>query len=87
MPYAVPVLGPWLALSQWGNCPVSNPSCDTNTTDKVMLVADGIFQAAGVISMVDGLLDPSRHAGMVHTADKGVHVTPTGNGFAVLGKF
>src|SRR5262249_7329086 len=41
----VPVVGPWLALSDWGNCPVGNPACDSNTTDKVLLVADGIVQA------------------------------------------
>src|SRR5215831_10755865 len=26
----VPVVGPWLALNDWGNCPISSPSCDQN---------------------------------------------------------
>jgi hypothetical protein len=83
----VPVAGPWLALNDWGNCPIDNPSCDQNTTDKVLLIADGVFQAAGLITMVDGVLAPSHHRVIARTADKKVHVTPTGNGFAVFGHF
>jgi hypothetical protein len=83
----VPVLGPWLALGDWGNCPVSNPSCDNNTTDKVLLVADGIVQAAGILTMIDGLVWPSSHRHVAVVADKKIHVTPTGNGMAVFGHF
>jgi len=83
----VPVAGPWLALNDWGNCPIEQPRCDTNTTDKVLLIADGVFQAAGLVTMVDGLLAPSHHRVIARTADKQVHVTPTGNGFAVFGHF
>jgi hypothetical protein len=82
----VPVLGPWLALGDWGNCNVTNPNCDNNTTDKVLLVADGIVQAAGILTMIDGLVWPSSHHRVV-VADKKVHVTPTGNGMAVFGHF
>jgi hypothetical protein len=82
----VPVLGPWLALGDWGNCPVGNPSCDSNTTDKVLLVADGIVQAAGVLTMIDGLVWPTHHHHVV-VADTKVHVTPTGNGMMVFGHF
>jgi hypothetical protein len=82
----VPVLGPWLALGDWGNCPVSNVACDNNTTDKVLLVADGIVQAAGVLTMIDGLVWPSSHRHVV-VADTKVHITPTGNGMAVFGHF
>jgi hypothetical protein len=84
----VPVVGPWLALNDWGHCPVDNPACDTNTTDKVLLVADGVFQAAGLITMLDGVLEPSSHHVYAHRyADKGVHVAPTGNGAMVFGRF
>jgi hypothetical protein len=83
----VPVLGPWLALGDWGNCPVANPSCDNNTTDKVLLVADGIVQAAGILTMIDGLVWPSSHHRVAVVADKKIHVTPTGNGMAVFGHF
>ena len=81
----VPVVGPWLALGDWGNCPIADSRCDNSTTDKVLLVADGVFQAAGVITMLDGILAPSHHVVMVETA--GVHVRPTGNGVLVFGRF
>ena len=83
----VPVAGPWLALNDWGNCPIEQPRCDTNTTDKVLLIADGVFQAAGLITMVDGVLSPSQHRVVTRTADTKVHVTPTGTGFTVFGHF
>lgn len=83
----VPVVGPWLALNDWGSCPIDQPRCDTNTTDKVLLIADGVVQAAGILTMVDGLLMPSHHKVVRRTVDTKVHVTPTGNGLAVFGHF
>jgi hypothetical protein len=85
----VPIAGPWLALNDWGDCPIEEPRCDKNTTDKVLLVADGVFQAAGVVTMLTGLLAPSSHTvvGSPRTAKTEVKVTPTHNGFAVVGKF
>ena len=84
----VPIAGPWLALNDWGDCPVDQPRCDENTTDKVLLVADGVFQAAGVITMVTGILSPTTHTVYHRTADaKKIKVTPTHNGFAVLGRW
>lgn len=85
----VPVVGPWLALNDWGDCPIEQPRCDENTTEKVLLVADGVFQAAGVITMLTGLLSPSEHTVVrTRTADTTkTRLTPTRNGFAVVGKF
>lgn len=86
----VPVVGPWLALNDWGNCPIEQPRCDENTTEKVLLVADGVFQAAGIITMVTGILSPtSRTVVGTRTVDKGksYKVAPTKNGFAVVGRF
>lgn len=86
----VPVAGPWLALNDWGDCPIAEPRCDKNTTDKVLLVADGVFQAAGLITMVTGILSPTSRTVVAspRTADaKKIKVTPTRNGFAVLGRF
>jgi hypothetical protein len=82
----VPVVGPWLALGDWGNCPVASPSCDSNTTDKVLLVADGIVQAAGVLTMIESLAYPTHHR-RVEVVDTKVHVKPTGNGMVVFGHF
>ena len=84
----VPVVGPWLALNDWGDCPIEQPRCDENTTEKVLLVADGVFQAAGVVTMITGLLSPTSHTVYQRTADtKSIKVRPTHNGFAVLGRF
>jgi len=89
----VPVVGPWLALNDRGSCDVTKSSCDHETTAKVLLVADGIFQAAGVIGMIDGLLQPSTHRVITRTAKREpkVHVTPTfangSPGLAALGSF
>jgi len=83
----VPVVGPWLALNDWGDCPITNSRCDSNTTDKVLLVGDGVLQAAGVITMVTGLLSPTTHTVHRHVADKSIHVTPTHNGVMAFGQF
>ena len=84
----VPVVGPWLALSDWGNCPIDQQRCDSTTTDKFLLIGDGVFQAAGLIGMVSSLLTPTHHTvyGSTHVA-KETRVTPTHNGFAVVGRF
>ena len=59
-----------------------------NTTDKVLLVADGVFQAGGLITMVTGLLSPTTHTVYTRTADaKKTKFTPTHNGFAVVGRW
>ncbi len=89
----VPVLGPWLDLADRGSCPVAQHACDNETTAKVLLVADGVFQAAGLLAMVDGIFVPVHHR--VTTVEarreyKKIHVTPAsynGPGFAVMGHF
>lgn len=84
----VPVVGPWLALNDWGDCPIEQPRCDQNTTDKVLLVADGVFQAAGVVTMVSSLLSPTHRTVQTRrVADNKTRITPTGRGFAVVGRF
>lgn len=74
----VPLVGPWLALADRPDCNVSSTRCDNETTAKVFLVLDGIFQAGGVLTMIDGLLSPSYHHEVV-VADnsKKVRVHPT----------
>lgn len=88
----VPVVGPWLALNDYGDCPITNEQCDDETTTKVLLVADGVLQAGGVIGMITGLLSPSYHTRPVRTSqDTKVRVRPTvgrgGNGLMVFGRF
>ena len=58
----VPVAGPWLDLSDRKDCGGVLAPCGNNeTTYKVLLVADGIVQAAGVLGMIDGLFVPIHH--------------------------
>lgn len=75
----VPVVGPWLALNDRGSCDILKSACDHETTAKVLLIADGVFQAAGVIGMLDGLLQPSTHRVIVTQAkvDRKTRVRPT----------
>lgn len=56
----VPVLGPWLDLGSRGSCPVGSTACDHETTNKILIVGDGVIQAAGVVTMLAGLLSPNR---------------------------
>ena len=88
----VPLLGPWLALNDRGSCDALLQECDHETTTKVLFVVDGIFQAAGMITMLDSLLVQS-HVHHDHDyADRGVHVRPVtmsrgAPGLAVFGSF
>jgi hypothetical protein len=90
----VPIVGPWLDL---GDRPGCGPhiGCDTETTNKVLLVVDGLFQGIGAVTTVWGFLTPERHE-VVSTAavvDKPtVHVSPSsvgasGYGLTAFGSF
>lgn len=78
----VPVVGPWLALNDRPDCPVEQESCDMETTKKVLLVADGVLQAGGVITMVAGLLSPTEHRVIrrPNYVSKKVNVSPSAGG-------
>lgn len=90
----IPVAGPWLALNDRGDCPITSSACDRETTTKILLIADGVFQGAGVLAMVGGILEPSSHRVQVRSTklDTKVRVTPAtvgknGSGVAVFGRF
>lgn len=56
----VPIAGPWMALFNRGPCGgLTGPSCDADTTNKVLIVADGIGQALGAFMIVDAFLNPA----------------------------
>lgn len=90
----IPVAGPWLALYERGDCALLG-SCRHESTKKVLLVMDGIFQAAGVITMIDGVLQPSSRRVVTQTSkvDKKVHIAPAivsaqgDPGISVFGRF
>jgi hypothetical protein len=87
----VPLLGPWLDLADRGDCPVEQQSCDNETTMKVLIIGDGILQAAGVFMMVDAALFPKTVHKTVPTTAlrhvKPIRVGEGGRGLAWSGKF
>lgn len=72
----VPVVGPWLALSDRGSCNSALQACDHETTVKVGLVIDGLFQAAGILGMLDGVLMPTHHHRDRRMTEREFHVAP-----------
>jgi hypothetical protein len=75
----VPIAGPWLALNDRGPCDTTRSSCDQETTAKVLLIADGVFQAAGIVGVISGMLQPTSHREITSSArrDTKLHVRPT----------
>jgi hypothetical protein len=56
----VPVAGPWLDLANRPLCGPGAISCDAETTDKVLLVVDGVFQGIGTVDVLMSFLSPER---------------------------
>jgi len=63
----VPIAGPWIDLTQRPGCPAAS-SCNGETTNKVLLVTDGVFQAIGAITIVGGFLTPAHETTTVRSA-------------------
>jgi hypothetical protein len=94
----VPIVGPWLDLGDRPSCGVGSIACDTETTNKVLIAADGVFQGLGVLAVVAGFLTPEReHVVTLASAPAkpqklSLHLTPaqfagSGYGVAAFGKF
>ncbi len=58
----VPLVGPWLDMGTRQGCPSSSTNCDTETTNKVLLGVDGVFQAIGALEIVGALLSPEHRS-------------------------
>jgi hypothetical protein len=90
----VPVVGPWMDFGSRHDCgSLGNPSCSGETAVKVLLAADGIFQAIGAIELVSAFLVQDSPA-VVAKKDNEPHVMMapsrvggTGYGFAAVGTF
>ncbi len=91
----IPIVGPWRAFDQRPACDPTARSCDHETTIKIMLVGDGILQVAGLLGMLDGILEPSSHKVRHRLAqDTSIHPRPMmigdandAPGFGVSGRF
>lgn len=88
----VPLVGPWLDLADRGDCPIANQSCDDETTHKVLIIGDGVLQAAGALLLLDAALFPRTVHRTSTTATALRHVKPIrvgddGRGVALSGTF
>jgi hypothetical protein len=90
----VPIVGPWIDLGQRGGCPIANNSCNTETTNKVLLGVDGVFQAIGTLEVIWGFLRPEHREVTTVAATRytpKMTFTPasiaSGYGLAAVGQF
>jgi hypothetical protein len=94
----LPVAGPWMDLASRGACP-PNTRCTNETTNKALLVIDGIFQGVGALDIVGSFLLPETRTVTTRASKKGeMHVgalsfrlTPvrmnSGYGLSAIGSF
>jgi hypothetical protein len=89
----IPVVGPWVDFGDRRNCGnVNQPSCSGETAVKVLLAADGIFQAIGAIELISAFMVPEGGPAYAK-ADPKPHVTVApavgraGYGLAAVGSF
>jgi hypothetical protein len=90
----VPIAGPWLDLGNRGGCPLSSTSCDQETTNKILLVGNGILQAAGAIQLIGAFVFPEHTIAVIPATavTPKMTLTPTtmardGYGLAAVGEF
>ncbi len=75
----VPIAGPWLALATHTPC---DTGCSHATRNDVLLVADGVAQAASVGMIVAGVIADRRER-----ARRGAHLAVTPTSVGVFGRF
>ncbi len=91
----VPVVGPWLAYANEGECNVANvtnESCGRTTGAKVLLAGDGILQAIGAIELAAAFIVPETRTVVASKPQRRVMMAPsrvgtTGYGLAAVGTF
>jgi hypothetical protein len=89
----VPIAGPWMALSGRGGCGGTTPrTCDAATTDKVLIITDGVFQALGALLVVESFLNPETVTTTRASADPSrIQIAPSiganSYGLAAFGNF
>lgn len=78
----VPLAGPWIDLVQRPGCSGAGSACNGETTNKVLLVTDGVFQAIGAVTTLSGFLTPAHRSTTVRTASEGLtwHLSPASFG-------
>ena len=96
----IPVAGPWLSLRERPACVVNSrtsyAACDTETTNQVLLIGNGIMQGLGALQIVGAFLFPERQ--VVSASIAATAITPkmtvspakvgtTGYGLSAFGSF
>jgi hypothetical protein len=88
-----PIVGPWLDLAHRDDdC---DGACDKETANKVLLVADGVFQGIGALQLVGAFIFPETRAVTIANGDGTPAVSftvvptrlATGNGLVAVGNF
>jgi hypothetical protein len=83
----VPLAGPWIDLAERDGCKGAL-RCDGETTNKVLLVADGVGQAIGALQIVGGFLFPAkRTVTTVGSVQLVPNVGPKSTGLTAYGTF
>ena len=92
----VPIAGPWIDMATRPGCPAGSTNCDNETTNKVLLGVDGVFQGVGALTTILGFLMPEHDHTTTVTAkaalEPTIHFTPAqmgpgGYGAAAFGTF
>jgi hypothetical protein len=66
----VPLVGPWLDIANRPACGPNGPACDSETTNKVLIGVDGVFQGVGLVATVIGMLTTEHEEVVTTTAAK-----------------
>ncbi len=94
----IPVAGPWMDLASRSNCP-ANVACSNETTNRVFIVIDGLFQALGTFNIVGAFVFPETRTVGVGSSERSdtsapslsVHLRPikigANYGLAAVGTF
>ncbi|HEY6459449.1 MAG TPA: hypothetical protein VIY73_04835 [Polyangiaceae bacterium] len=84
----IPLAGPWIDMATRPACGAQSTSCDNETTNKVLLGVDGVFQGLGALTTIFGFLMPEHDHTVTTTAaaDKPtLHLTPAQVGPSAYG--
>ncbi|HMI85384.1 MAG TPA: hypothetical protein VK550_14915 [Polyangiaceae bacterium] len=82
----IPVAGPWMDYANRGGCGhLGEPSCDTETAYKVLLIGNGILQGVGALEIIGSFLFPQTRTVSATSNERRVVVTPyyTGNSYGL----
>jgi hypothetical protein len=90
----VPIAGPWIDLTQRPACAPAS-TCDAESSAKVLLVVDGVFQALGALTVLGSFLNPTHETTTVRSTASAppkvrvspAQIGPTGYGMVALGTF